>query len=242
VLNWINRVRKNALALLAVFISALIILLPSIAVAAEPNTGAEIWSLDSKNDRAAKLLPASVSRMEKDYGKGDNGQSGAVTISGGSSYIWVSDQITEADVTISSGAWILQIVTDSDWGAKGSNCQIEIGEWNGAVFNSLTPPPQNLKSRVNSKVIIKTLFQSNSLTIHKGKYLAVRVNSLEKTSKKHIIFTGEGAQTSYLRSPETFAVTAVPELASGMLLALGLAGLGTFIVIRRKSARKSVST
>ncbi len=232
--------KKVGLALLAILTLLLIILAPSVIMASGINTGPQTWSLDSKNDTDSQKLPPSVSQMERNYGPGDDGQSGSVIINGGSSYVWIADQPAEYDVTFPSGAWVLQIVTDADWGTKGSLCQMEIVEWNGITFNSLTPLPQNVSSRVNSTVIIKTLFQTGSLTIHKGRYLALRIKNLETLGKNHIVYTGEGVNNSYLRSPETTSLFApLPELPAGLLLALGLAGLGTFIVIRHKAQKKA---
>jgi hypothetical protein len=233
------QVKKVTIFLLTIVALCLFIALPINAVAAGPNTGPQTWSLDSKNDKDSKKLPVSVCQMEKNFGPGDDGQAGNISISGGESFIWVSDQVVENDITIPSGAWIFQFVTDSDWGTQGSKCQIEIGEWDGS-FKSLTPPPLALSSRKISTAIYSTLFQSKTITIGKGKLLALRVISLEKAGKKHIIYTGEGNLCSYLRSTQTFSVAPpVPELPAGMLLALGLAGLGIFIFVKRLSPSAS---
>jgi hypothetical protein len=231
-------VGMKTVTLIAALVLCLIIVLPVSAGAAGTNTGPITWSLDSKLDKDGKKLALSVAQMEKNFGTGDDGQSGSVSISGGKSYIWISDQAAEADITMPNGAWVLQIVTDSDWGTKGSKFQLEIGEWDGS-FKSLTPPPQKMSARVNSKVIIGTLFQSGSITIRKKKFIAIKVTNLD-TKHSHIIYTGEGANNSYLRSPETFAAHPVPELSAGILFALGLAGLSTFIVMRRNVLRRKV--
>lgn len=219
--------------LVLVLVLVCIVALPLNAAApATENTGPYLWSLDSKNDKNAQKLPALVSLMEKNYGPGDNGQSGKVTIAAGKSYIWVSDQSAQANIAVPSGAWVLQIVTDTDWGTRGNKCRIEIGEWNGS-FKSLTPLPQTIKSDISTTVIIKTLFQNKSLTIHKNTHLALKVTNLEIT-RGHVIYTGEKEYCSFLRSPETYTTSPLPELASGILLTIGLAGLGTFIIIRRR--------
>jgi hypothetical protein len=236
----LKRMRNSRLALcLVALLCCCIFLFPSAALAAGPNTGPQTWSLDSKNDTDGKKLPASVDQMERNYGTGDDGQSGSLSISGGGYLTWISDQLAQSDMTVPSGAWVLQIVTDSDWGTVGSNCQIEIGEWNGVSFISQTPPPQTVKVRGRSTVFIFTLFQTQSITIHAGKYMALRIKSLEPAGKVHIIYTGEDTRNSFLRSPETFASIPVPELTAGVLLALGLGGLGMFIFLRRKSVRKA---
>jgi hypothetical protein len=220
-------------SLIAVLVMVYIFVFPVNAEAAKVNTGAEMWSLDSKNDKDAKKLPAGVSQMETNYGPGDNGQSGKVTIAAGKSYIWISDKIVENSITISSGAWILQIITDSDWGTKGNKCLMEIGEWDGK-FKSLTLPPQTIKNKYYPKLIIETLFQTESLSIEGNKHLALRITNLE-TTHSHIVYTGEGDYCSYLRSPETYTTTPLPELSSGILLTIGLAGLAAFVIVKRKS-------
>jgi hypothetical protein len=227
-------VRKNLtiISLISILVLVCVVVLPFSVQAEGINTGPYTWSLDSKNDKDAKLLPSGVSQMEKNYGTGDNGQSGKIIIASGKSFIWISDQLIENDITVSSGAWILQIITDSDWGTKGNKCQIEIGEWNGK-FKSLTPPPQDEKTWGAPTVVVKTLFQSESLTIGGNKYLAIRVTNL--SSKSHTIYTGEKGSCSFLRSPETYTTTPLPELSSAILLTIGLAGLAAFVVLKRKS-------
>lgn len=218
---------------IAVLTILYVFLFPFNAEATAINTGPYTWSLDSKNDKNARILPAAVSLMEKNHGPGDDGQSGRVTLNAGSSYIWITDQVTENDITVPSGIWILQIVTDSDWGTKGNKCQIEIGEWDGS-FTPLTHKPLPLETWGAQSLVVVSLFQSTSLTIGENKHLALRVTNLED-KLNHVIHTGENQYCSFLRSPETYTTTPLPEMESGILLIIGIAGLATFVILKRKS-------
>lgn len=197
----------------------------AIPVFADGPTGPQIWSLDGDN------------QMEKNYGLGDDGQSGSVTVPAGGSQVFLADEVALADVTYPGGAWVLFLSTDADW---SSNCDVEIGYDDGS-FNSLTSSATVL-TRVNSYgagpdyyIITKRVIQDASIMIPDGSYLALQITNTSGSDR--VVYTAEGTETSYLRSPETDPGYPLPEIAAGVLLALGLAGLGAFIIIRRRSTR-----
>jgi hypothetical protein len=202
-------------------------------------TAPQVWSLDSES------LPGSY-QMEKNYGPGDDGQTGSVPIPPQGTIYWISDQQAADSVTFAEGIWSLQLSTDADWGTKGAACYIEIGYWDGS-FHSLTPNPV-LKSGSHAftppsgpayYIVTKRLIQGGSITVPKGTYLAVQItNQLPvDPANNRTINTGEDNNNSCLRSPQTDPGYPLPELAGGLLLTLGLTGLGALIIVRRKSAK-----
>jgi hypothetical protein len=240
-LSGLNRMWSRGLAVFAVMIICCIFLFPSVAMAAEPNTGPQTWSLDSNHDNNGIQLPGSVYQMKKNAGLGSYKPSGSVNIPSGGSSVWISNRAAETDIVIPVGDWLLQMVTDSDWGTNGDKCQIEIGEWDGSHFILLTPKPLDLKAIYRNSFLIVKLYHTYDLFINKGNYLALRVTNLEvsKTKKYHTVCTGTGTQNSFLRSTQTFSIVVLPEPAAGVLLAIGLVGLGSFFVMRRKSLKKA---
>jgi hypothetical protein len=227
-LKWSTEL-KRLLAILIV-LTCLMIMVPSNMVLAAGNTGPQSWSFDNET------LGTNTSEMERNWGVGDDGQSGQVEIPSGGNHVWVADQKAAENVTYPSGFWALVIRTTSAWGTKGDGCSFEIGYWDGS-FHTLTPSP-NISHGGVSSLLNETLTQSGSITIPKGTWLAIMVKNL--TDGTRIVKTGEdiGRSTrnnSYLRSPETDPGYPLPEVAAGVLLSLGLTGLAAFIIVRRKS-------
>jgi hypothetical protein len=221
--------KMKFIILLMVFVLSLFVALPLSTTSAD-NTGPQTWSLNSK-----LVQSPSVYEMIKNYGSGDVGQSGMVSFNYLQNKYWVSNQKTLVDLTFPSGVWVLQLRTDSDWGNQGSQCKIEIGEWDGA-FHSLTPSPQNITSSYNTstKYLVIMLTQSASITMRQNTYMTLKITNLDVDS--HIVRTGEGVFNSYLRSPETGSnFVVLPEIPTGFLLGIGLTGLVGLVYIKRKT-------
>jgi len=208
--------------------------------ATDPETTApQIWSFDSDS------LSGSVYQMEKNQGPGDDGQSGYVTIAAGDDQIWIADEVALADVTYPSGSWVLFLSTNQAWGTQGADCDFQIGSWDpdDLSFTQLTPDGADLHARGKNfitdtetwSILGERWVQSESIMIPEGTYLAIKI--INGTGGSRNVNTGEYKYCTYLRSPETDPGYPLPEIAAGSLLALGLAGLGAFIIIRRRSAK-----
>jgi len=206
-------------------------------------TAPQIWSFDSTSQSDDTI--GAVYQMEKNEGPGDDGQAGDVPIAAGEAQIWIADQIAMADVTYPSGSWVLFLSTDLAWGTQGADCDFQVGYWDPSdlSFTQLTPDSATLKSKGKNfqtdtetwSVLGERWVQSDSIMIPKDTYLAIKI--INGTGEDRVVHTGEYKYCTYLRSPETDPGYPVPEIAAGVLLALGLAGLGAFIIIRRKSAK-----
>ncbi len=142
------------------------------------------------------------------------------------------------DVTFSGGAWVLELATESDWGFDASDCDIDVGEWNGGFTAFTTSKVTSVEwSSSGTSYIVKVTVQAGSETVHTSKYLALQITNND--SSAHMIYTAEGDKASCLRSPQTDPGYPVPEIAAGILFALGLGGLGGYIAIRRKRTKEA---
>ena len=157
-------------------------------------------------------------------------QNGLVQANGGQ-LLLRSDSSVSGSLSFQPGNWIIYLTSGEDWNNK---CSIEIGSWNAANgFVAFTNTKQ-IDPYISGQEIL-TLNSPNELSLTNGNYLAVRITNNDGTD--HQVITGG---SSYLTAPEGTAPAPVPEMAAGVLLALGLAGLGAFILIRRQKARIKV--
>ncbi len=151
----------------------------------------------------------------------------SVTLTAGQSKIWLADQAAVSSVTFPDGSWVIYLKTSQNWLAS---CTAEVGYWNGSTFQPFTTGAPT-KSWDNNTGILTIRAQAGSETINASDFLALRVTNGDAAS--HDVITDGN---SWVKSPASDPGYPVPELASGVLFALGLAGMGTFMVVRRKKA------
>jgi spore coat protein A, manganese oxidase len=218
-------------------------------VTVEGMDGARVWQLDSEifgaPTDASDIVPmvqssaVPIYEMEKSKGPGDDGQTGSVEVPSGESRTWVSDLAALADVTYAAdGAWKVEIATDSEWiDADASGCTVLIGQWDGSTFIPFSSVFNMFSVTWDTeagKYIFELQGQSNDETVDKGNYLAMQIMNTDE--EDHIVYTGKGNEASCLTSPENDPGYPLPEMATGLLMALGLAGLAGFVVIRRRKS------
>jgi hypothetical protein len=214
-------------------ISSLLIGATAVASAAG---GAQVWQLDSETTTPGY-------QMEKNYGPGDDGQTGSVSIASGASLIWIADQAAETDVTFAAdGAWKFEMATDSYWtDVLASGLGVSIGEWDGTLY---TPFSSTYKlgsvswTAGTGKYILEVTGQGSDETVYLTKYLALKITNNDV--KSHTIYTGEENLATCLTSPQNDPGYPLPEIAAGILLGGGLVGLVAFMAIRKKKAAATV--
>ncbi len=114
--------------------------------------------------------------------------------------------------------------TGDDWSA---DMLVEVGYWDTSFQPFGGTPTITPIGNGFLQVVIAT----GSVTVPNGDYLALRIVNTGKNP--HHILVGE----SKLDTPPGDPGYPLPELASGALFGLGLAGLGAFILLRRRPVR-----
>jgi hypothetical protein len=210
-----------------------LLLLVSLAVVASA-AASQFWYLDS--DFHTDIPQHRV--MEKTI----DAQSGNVTVEAGECMIWLAENAALANVTFpgeaEESAWVTQICTDSDWGFRGSECNVTIGEWDidADAFFPFDTEPEPMVVWNSGAMMLQVSVQVANATVHKGNYLALEI--CNDDSIKHLIHT-EGC--SWLASPCTDPGYPWPEIATGILFGMGLIGLLGYIGVRRVRAGKTAA-
>jgi hypothetical protein len=192
-----------------------------------PNPGPQTWQLDSEP------TPAGY-QMERTAGSGDNGQTGEVPILINQTITWIADEVAGSSVTFSSGTWSIEFATESDWGTEGDNCEVTFGKWTAGVYSSIATLVKSETGWDEDGInyIFKLERQIGAKTIPAGSYLAVQITNNDSTD--HTIYTGEYEKASCIKSPQTDPGYPLPEMAAGLMLGLGVAGLAVFVIIKRR--------
>ncbi|HSW57027.1 MAG TPA: alkaline phosphatase [Dehalococcoidales bacterium] len=154
-------------------------------------------------------------------------QSGFVVMSQNDGNIWHTDQSAQIDVVFPAGDWVVELATQ-DWDGP---ITIQIGESDGTVFNPFHANPVS-GVRVGNTI---TFTISAGGTVPKGQFLALKVVRGDGIGPSKVNTAGK----SFLLTPDTDPGYPVPELSAGILLALGLAALGGYLLIRRKKTLRA---
>jgi hypothetical protein len=217
---------KKLLLIISVLL-VLAILIPSMVMA---DTGRQNWQLNN--------TPSGTNYIMAKY-PGPNGDQAKSSIILGinTSKIWIADQISQGVTFPTEGAWGITLYTDK-WTDADTKCTAVVGDWDGSNFTpiSVDVNPFSYAAGKNNTWVMKYDVMLADFTVPAGQYLAVKITN--GASVSHRIYTGAGNST--LASPQTDPGYPTPEVASIVLLGLGMAGLGTFVVIRRQKAVSKV--
>lgn len=198
---------------IAVIVILLLALLPQVAIGQTSQT----WYLNNSNANS----PYSLSQTSSP-------NSGDKNLSSSPSK-WISDQSADGDVAYNAGNWTgrLQIEPKD---LSTSDIQIEIGYYTNSAgtgtFSSLTGSVVKTRSGTNVNFTIA----SGQFDLPQGAYLAIIITL--NPGRTGTISAGAGH--SNFTTPEAEISPPVPELSTIVLFGCGVAGLGTFIFIRRK--------
>jgi hypothetical protein len=240
----INIISKIFLKMTTAVILAVVLVLSMTVVAGTVALGEDGGGVSSDLDMAPQLwyldsetTPAGY-QMEKSNGPGDDGQTCGVYLYPGQSAVWLADQAAVCDVTFSSGSWVAEIRTDSDWGIEGDKCDVSVGGWNENTgwydIPAITVTRITWDCGFN---ILTIMLQTESATVYQGDYLALKITNNdycddgEDCCCYHVIYT-QGR--SSLRSPDSDPGYPVPEIATGLLLGLGLFALMGYLGIKKR--------
>jgi hypothetical protein len=229
-------VKKVILLIISITALAAALFLGTSAVMAdkEKQPGSQTWYLDGW---AGKAIGVSSLQMVK------NGtpHSDKFVLFSSMDMVWVANQAAETDNTFNDGSWVLALSTDGNWAPTSQdtpNITVQIGSHDpdtGAFYYFDTVVGTNGFIKAGNLIIV-SLVQTKMETILKGDYLVVRVVNNDPAGQHEIYFYG-GAST--LVSPVSDPGYACPEVASGLLLGVGLIGLVSYVAIRRKKATAS---
>ena len=157
----------------------------------------------------------------------DNG--GSIGINGGgSSVILMSNEGAQGKggVTFEAGEWYVYLNAP---GLTSPDCEVTIGsEGDDDMFSGSIPVPCTY-----SNGILRAEIDGAGGTVPETQKLVLTITN----NGTPITITTDAA--SFLCTPPNAPNFPVPELAAGLLLALGLGGIGGFIVIKRKKALKT---
>jgi Tol biopolymer transport system component len=161
-----------------------------------------------------------------------SGNPGSITVLTDETQLLVY-QKAASSVTFPTGTWILKLKTDSDW---KSSCVVAVGAYN-ADTDQFIPFDTILTDPYENGYITITLDQNSSGTIDPGDYLAFQITNNDGVPHE-IILDG----SSYVIPPEGSPDYPLPEMATGILLGIGIAGLAAYVLIKRRKATSSHGT
>ncbi len=194
-----------------------------IGDACDPTSDPTWLFLDDDDHKGGRLMSSSA-------------QTGStVNLMSGQTRHWVSENAVtqEGGYTFPAGEWYVWLKTDGNW---AEDCIVDIGSWHYDVatgtFNDFDSLSEDLSRYwIPETSIMKIEVSGPSETIPDGDYLALKVTN-DAVEPHEIIIGGE----SYMTAPVTDGEWPLPEIATGILLGLGLFGFGGFFFWKQRRA------
>jgi predicted ribosomally synthesized peptide with SipW-like signal peptide len=142
---------------------------------------------------------------------------GMITIPAGETILFLTHESAQTDVSFPEGDWDVIIKTDSDW---SDLCTI--------VIEESSPPGGTLVTNNQAAFLMMLNTHCEPFTVHTGYYIGILITNRDVMA--HTCYVDGG---SYLKAPEGSPNYPVPELSSGILLGLALAGLAGFVCLKK---------
>jgi hypothetical protein len=166
-------------------------------------------------------------------------QSGGVLLDSNTTQTWFAYSVAPAGgITYNSGNWTFLMHTPEEWTTPP---EVYFGEWTVGGFTAQKFGPFSI-AHANwnpaNFTYTATINVPDQISVSEGHYLAVQITN--SNSKTEAIATCHRVGGAYLEPPEPKPNWPVPEMPTGILLGIGLAGIGVFIMIKQKKSGKTV--
>ncbi|HSW57541.1 MAG TPA: hypothetical protein VLH15_04015 [Dehalococcoidales bacterium] len=125
-----------------------------------------------------------------------------VTLTPGSSAIWIDANSGGASTQYNRGNWFFDIFTNEDWGTGGSACRIDLGIWNGTSFVPLTGVsnlPYLYFSNYPAFTIRHQKFNSQTLVVPQNSFLAIQITNNVNEARPVFTYTDAQKNGSFFR-------------------------------------------
>ncbi|MDD5093854.1 MAG: hypothetical protein PHV74_05675 [Dehalococcoidia bacterium] len=230
---------RKILGLMAVVM--LVALMVASTGIASADQGSQKWNLDSQIDVSGNPL------MERASGPGDDGQTGSVTVLPGlnNCVYFIADEfaVPLSGVTFAASntcGWLASFTLGGVGGAQYVVADVGLLDQNGANFQSFGAMTNIV---IPNNWSVQVMFSMPGQTVPQNMHLALRVynNDQTATPMNIQIMTGNDKDgCSYLISPCTDPGYPTPEIATALLVGLGVLGLGGYVFIRRRQVTTTV--
>jgi hypothetical protein len=157
-------------------------------------------------------------------------QLGGVTIDAGDTQTWLSSVPSQSGIVYESGTWTLLVHSPDNWTEVPT---VYFGEWDGSQINPAKKYGPFALVGWNATNFTYTMQLSGvpAISIDSGKYLALEITN--NSADDETVVTCNRVGGAYLAPPGGLPNWPLPEFASGILMALGLMGLGGFVIARK---------
>ena len=148
---------------------------------------------------------------------------GNLTLSSGSSNVWIADQPAQINLSFLPGVWTGRITLETAL-PSGQSFSIEVGNCSGGNFTGSGSDTINGDGNTSFDFQIT----ADSFSISTDDYLAVNITNTTTDLK-----VKTGGAHSYITAPDNAPAYPIPELLSMVLFASGLLMLVVFVNRRR---------